>query len=123
MGTILIEQWDMDRAAELYAIWVESTADAPYYYAVGPEEFATGIIPVESDDESRATARSQILITASDAGRPVGFAHLCAAVMLKSRVRKSNAASSDSLHSHRIGERSAIYFSAIWRRSSNKRRA
>lgn len=76
--TKLIEQWDMDRAAELHALWVESTACAPYYYAVGPEEFATGIIPVESDDESCATARSQRLITASDAGGPVGFAHLCA---------------------------------------------
>ena len=76
--TKLIEQWDMDRAAELHALWVESTAEAPYYYAVGPEEFATGIIPVESDDQSCATARSQRLITASDAGGPVGFAHLCA---------------------------------------------
>ena len=74
----MTEQWDMDRAAELHVIWVESTADAPYYYAVGPDEFATGIIPVEFDDESCATARSQRLITASDAGRPVGFAHLCA---------------------------------------------
>ena len=78
IGTILIEQWDMDRAAELHAIWAESTVDAPYCYAVGPDEFATGIIPAESDDESCATARSQRLIIASDAGKPVGFAHLCA---------------------------------------------
>ena len=37
----------------------------------------TGIIPVESDDESCATAQSQKLIVAADAAEPVGFAHLC----------------------------------------------
>ncbi len=76
--TLSIEQWDTDEAARLQAVWIEATADAPFAYAVGPAEFATGILPVESDDESCATARSQKLIAASDATGPVGFAHLCA---------------------------------------------
>lgn len=42
------------------------------------EEFASGFAADESDDESRATARSESLLVAVDVGAPVGFAHLCA---------------------------------------------
>ena len=73
-----IEQWNINEAARLQPVWAEATADAPFAYAVGPAEFATGILPVASDDESCATDRSQKLVVALDAAGPVGFTHLCA---------------------------------------------
>lgn len=73
-----IQQWDIDKAAQLHTIWHKATANAPFAYAVEPEEFATGMIPVESDDESFVTSHPQKLFVASNATEPVGFVHIAA---------------------------------------------
>ncbi len=77
MKNFSIEHWEMDEAARLQAVWEVATASAPFAYPVEPAEFAAGIIPMESDDESCASAQSQKLLAASDTTGPVGFVHLC----------------------------------------------
>lgn len=72
---IRIESWPMADAGLLSRIWAASSADAPYAFPVGSEEFASRILPVE-DEECYATDRSQLLLVASSGGKPVGFAHI-----------------------------------------------
>lgn len=76
--TITIETWPLSRSGPLATVWSASVEAAPFSYSVTPHEFSKKIVPVESDDESLASSRSQTLIVALERSRPVGFAHLCA---------------------------------------------
>jgi len=69
----------MSRASELADVWNASSLEAPYSYAVSPSEFEDRIRPVDDDDESYATSKSQTLLVATSGSAPVGFAHLCSA--------------------------------------------
>ena len=74
---MIVEQWSLDRAAGLAAVWAETTDTAANCYAVSPEKFCRDIIVDAADDESLASSKNESLLVATEGQKALGFAHLC----------------------------------------------